>query len=431
MGGDVLNLRRLRGRVRSLLLLPIPILVLCACSLTLKEKPRESGFCGDGTHLDNFWWVAPGYEHTCAHLWTMDGKAKVKCWGSNDFGQLGDGTRRRSSAPVDVKGLTPDQMAAIAGFSSGGYHTCLIVNPGTVYCWGRNDSGQLGNGTTADSALPVQVQGLTSAVVVATGMQHTCAMMGDGSVACWGSNEKGQLGDGTTTMSPVPVEVAGAGAPGGVSLSYVTVMAGGFHSCAISDVPAPAEGVSCWGFNAHGQLGNGTNVDSLVPVDVDVQGPMETSPVMYLSGGVSFTCALLEIGTVTCWGLNDLGQLGNGTTQNSASPVPVSVGTSIDLSSGATHTCAYGDETGFYYCWGGSEFGQLGPDITGYTATPVSLQSLFLYYFASAGGYITCGFYDDTDLYSAIRCWGRNDEGQLGNGTLAPSGDPPAGVVCY
>lgn len=413
------------------LLLPaVPLLVLCACSLTLKEKPRKSGFCGEGSLLDNFWWVAPGYEHTCAHLLTADGKAKVKCWGNNDFGQLGDGTRQRSSAPVDVRGLSAAQMAAIAGFSSGGYHTCLIVSPGMIYCWGRNDSGQLGDGSTADSSLPVQVQGITSAVVVAAGMQHTCAMMIDGGVACWGSNEKGQLGNGTTTMSPVPVEVAGAGAPAGVTYSYVTVMAGGFHSCAISDVTMAAGGVSCWGFNAQGQLGNGTSVDSLVPVNADVQGSGEPSPVMFLSGGVSFSCALLEIGTVMCWGLNDLGQLGNGTAQNSSSPVAASVESSIDLSSGASHTCAYGNDTGRYYCWGGNEYGQLGRDITGFTATPVPVMSMVPYYFAVAGGYITCGFYDTTDLYSGLRCWGRNDEGELGNGTRAPAGDPPAGVVC-
>jgi len=178
--------------------------------------------------------TAAGGDYTCQ----LRGIGTAQCWGTNQFGQLGDGTLIDKSAPVDVTGLT-----GAVQITAGDSHSCALLADGTAKCWGYNSDGQLGNGTTTDSQVPVVVPGLTAAVQITAGDSHTCALLADGTAKCWGYNAEGALGNGTTTDSLVPVVVTGL-------VGAVQITAGGFHSCALF------ESGRCWGFNAFGQLGD-------------------------------------------------------------------------------------------------------------------------------------------------------------------------------
>jgi len=330
--------------------------------------------------------IAAGYVHTCA----LTSSGGVKCWGSNSSGELGDGTNADRSVPVDVSGLA----SGVSAIAAGGFHACALTDPGGVKCWGDNLYGQLGDGTNADRSVPVDVVGLTSGVTaIAVGWGHTCALTSAGGVKCWGNNHFGWLGDGTTTDRSVPVDVSGLAS--GVS----AISAGTLHTCAVttggvvkcwgygqSDNPTlfttyvPAEvpglasgvtaigaglertcvltndgGVTCWGPNHPPPSGEGPLAARMVSVDVSGLAGGVTA----IEVGDDNTCALTNRGGVACWGGNGYGQLGNLSTQSS---VPVAI---AGLASGVTeiavggqHICALtGDGVN---CWGSNTHGQLG-----------------------------------------------------------------------
>ena len=202
-----------------------------------------------------------------------------------------------------LSALGPMNAVAVA---IGNYHLCLLQD-GTVQCAGANTDGELGDGTTTDSDVPVTVANLTDVVAISAGYYHTCAVLTGGAVKCWGGNDFGQLGNGSTTPSPVPVAVS-------TITNAVAVVGGGVHTCAVLTDGT----VRCWGDNRNGQLGDGTTVDSSVPVTVR----NIASPAAVVAGGSS-TCAVLSDRTATCWGGNGYGQLGDGTTSDS--PVPLAV----------------------------------------------------------------------------------------------------------
>jgi alpha-tubulin suppressor-like RCC1 family protein len=231
-------------------------------------------------------------ESNCA-LTSVGG---VKCWGSNYYGQLGDGTSIDRRTPVDVVGLTTGVTAIAA---NGGY-TCALTGAGGVKCWGDNSHGQLGDGTTDEHHTPVDVSGLASGVAAITvGGLHTCALTTAGGVKCWGYNFAGALGDGSSTDRHTPVNVLG------LTSGVVAIAAGFGHSCAIT----AARAVECWGYNSFGQLGDGSKAGHLTPVEVSGLA----SGVVGLAANGQYSCALTSSGEIKCWGGNDDGQLGDGT----------------------------------------------------------------------------------------------------------------------
>ena len=298
--------------------------------------------------------VSVGGAHTCA-LTTTGG---LRCWGSNSEGELGDGTTTNRIMPVNVAGLA----SSVAAVSAGSSHTCAVTTTGGLRCWGINSEGQLGDGTTTDRITPVNVAGLTSGVAaVSAGFRHTCAVTTIGGLMCWGDNSAGQLGDGTTTDRNTPVNVAG------LTSGVVAVSAGFRHTCAAT----ATGGLQCWGSNSAGQLGDGTTRDRNMPVNVAGL----TSGVAEVSVGGAHTCALTTAEGLRCWGVNDRGYLGDGTTFfQRREPVDV-VGLTdgvAAVSAGVWHTCAV-TAIGGLGCWGRGTEGWLGDGTTTDKNTPANV----------------------------------------------------------
>jgi alpha-tubulin suppressor-like RCC1 family protein len=344
--------------------------------------------------------ISAGGIHTCAL--TSGG---VKCWGNNEFGQLGDGTIADKTTPIDVSGLT----SGVTAISAGTNHTCALTSAGGVKCWGYNFYGELGDGTTTLRTTPVDVSGLTSGVAaISAGGEDTCALTSAGGVKCWGKNLSGQLGDGTTTSKTTPVDVSG------LASGVTAISAGDRHTCALTS----AGGVKCWGYNEFGSLGDGTTTLRTTPVDVSGLA----SGVTAISAGEGHTCALTSVGGVKCWGHNLSGELGDGTNTQRTTPVDVSGLASgvTAISAGGGHTCAL-TSAGGLKCWGDNGRGELGDGTNTQRTTPVDVSGLTSHAAAiSAGGNHTCA------LRSAggAECWGYNFYGQLGDGTTTDKTTP-------
>jgi alpha-tubulin suppressor-like RCC1 family protein len=382
--------------------------------------------------------VVNGSFHTCALL--LDGT--VRCWGHNGVGQLGNGTTTDSDVPVMVSGLS-----GAASIAAGQNHTCAVLVNGTVECWGYNYAGQLGNGTTNSLSSPATVMGLTvPAVGITAGQNHTCAVLVDGTVECWGWNIFGQLGNSNTHNALTPVAVAG--------FAGVKAVAAGYnHTCALQLGNGSTSAVYCWGYNSSGQLGNNTTTNSSAPaqswVDAaaaisaagdhtcallayggqvycwgDTAGSITPNQVgglgeaKAIASGAVHDCALLAVGSLQCWGYNWYGQLGNGSTNNSINtPVKVSgLSGASGLSAGGYETCA-SLANGTLDCWGYNAFGQLGNGNTTNSTTPVTVTGNLLpgagIRQVANGSAHTCALLGD----GTVQCWGSNRFGQLGNGT--------------
>lgn len=252
--------------------------------------------------LSNVVKISAGGLHTCALLQDATGV----CWGSNTYGQLGDGTRTARMSPVSIQNLT-DPISEIA---TGAAHTCALLSTGAVKCWGSNYYKELGDGGMVNwSALPVDVFGLqVNATSVSSHSRHTCVRMNDGSSKCWGMNQNGQLGDNTLADSYVPVSVT-------TLAGVVKIVAGGSHSCALSGFL-----LKCWGDNYYGQLGNAQPMyQSISKIPVQVFGIYDATSALAL--GARHSCVIISSGGVKCWGDNAHGQLGNDNIAPSSAPV--------------------------------------------------------------------------------------------------------------
>jgi alpha-tubulin suppressor-like RCC1 family protein len=337
--------------------------------------------------------IAAGNSHSCALI-----SGGVKCWGSNIYGQIGDGSTTPRSTPVDVTGLASG-VSAIATSSN---HTCALTSSNGVKCWGYNLHGQLGDNSTTNRLTPVDVSGLTSGVIaISAGYYYTCALTSSGGLKCWGYNNNGQLGNGATTQSLTPVDVTG------LTSGVLAISAGFDHGCALTSIG----GVKCWGFNGLGELGDTTTTTPrLTPVDVSGL----SSGVSAITTGDDHSCALTSSGGVKCWGYNIYGQLGNNTTTNSSVPVDVSglVSGVSAVAAGANHNCAL---TGSgVQCWGNNTYGQVGNGSTAQQLTSVSVTGL-----SSGVSAIATGASHSCALTSGggMKCWGYNSYGQIGDGT--------------
>lgn len=363
--------------------------------------------------------LAAGEDHTCALL--ADGT--VRCWGNNGYGQLGDQTMASHVDPRPVAGLR-----GVKAITGGAYHTCALAGDGTVKCWGGNNYGQLGNGTTMDAYTPVVVSGLSGVRAIAAGSYHTCALLSDSTMKCWGRNSTGQLGNGTTSATPVTTAVT-VREGGGSTLSGATALAAGdSHTCALLSGGT----VKCWGRNFLSQLGNGTTTDSPTPVGVSgLSGdtPEERATAIFSSQSSLHTCALLSDGTAECWGYNLYGQLGDGTTNNSSTPVAVSgLNGATAIATGYYHSCALlPDST--VKCWGSNYDGELGNGTTSRETLPVNVLESSGSILSGATG-IAAGTYHTCALLSdgAAQCWGENTWGKLGDGTMTGRTTPVAVV---
>jgi alpha-tubulin suppressor-like RCC1 family protein len=369
--------------------------------------------------------VSTGSLHTCA---LESGKAY--CWGRNDDGELGDGSTAGSIVPVAV-----DTSGALAGqtltqISTAAGDTCALDSVGAAYCWGNDDAGQLGDaGISADhSTVPVAVD--TSGVLagktlthISTGDFDTCALDSAGAAFCWGYNAEGELGDGSTTDSRVPVAVDTGGALAGKTLTQIS--AGGGVACVLDSASA----AYCWGIGG-GVLGDGSTTDSSVPVAVDTTGALAGKTLTQISAGYFTVCALDSAGAAYCWGSNRDGGLGDGSTTDSSVPVAVDASgalagkTLTQISAGADNACAL-DRGGAAYCWGYNDLGSLGDGSTSDSTVPVAVDTSG----ALAGQTLTqvaAGDYDvcAVDSGGAPYCWGENTGGELGDDSTASSDVP-------
>jgi alpha-tubulin suppressor-like RCC1 family protein len=389
--------------------------------------------------------IVGGEYHTCS----LSSAGAVSCWGLDDSGQLGDGSLIKTPHPVGVTGLG----AGVVALAAGGVHNCAVTSIGAVQCWGSNSQGQLGNGTKVDSSIPVDVTGLGSGfVAVSASGGHSCALSSAGAVKCWGSGTAGQLGNGISMSSLVPVAVTGLGS-GVASISSPST---GASTCVVTAAGA----VKCWGDNYFGELGNNSTTNSAVPVDVvglgsgvatvvagvrnacvittagalqcwGVWSPVPIavagfgSGVVGVASGQFHTCAVSASGAVACWGQNSLGELGDNTTTPSNSPVgAIGAGSGVvALGAGGYHTCAI-TSTGAVQCWGSNNTGQIGYKSSAQILTPIDVTGLGSGVVAVAAG---TDFACALTSTGAVECWGHDGHGKLGDGSLFDS-PVPVGV---
>jgi alpha-tubulin suppressor-like RCC1 family protein len=349
--------------------------------------------------------IAGGYAHTCA----LKIGGEVKCWGLNNHGQLGTGNTNNSSLPQPLNG--PGTAIDLA---AGNAHTCMVVSTGQVLCWGYNYYGQLGVGDTYDRHYPTEVPGIEDAIAVTAQAFTTCVLHSNGTLSCFGYGSEGELGNGTNTFSsPTPVPVSNI-----TGVTAISSSGSGYHTCAVR---GSLSLLSCWGWNAYGQLGNGNTTNSNVPVAV-AGGRLGLGNTRSLAAGAYHTCAAFTGNGVRCWGSGTDGELGNGAWNNSSTSVLVSYSTGwsdVDLTAGYHFTCARLAD-GTAKCWGWNYYGQIGDNGTGNTNIPITVAApdggpVVNIAAIGAGSEHACLI----QANDTAQCWGGDFYGQLGNGSFS------------
>lgn len=353
--------------------------------------------------------VSTGGGHTCGL--TTSGAAY--CWGANEYGQLGDGTTTSSLIPVKVSGNLTFRSVNVAGGGEDSY-SCGVTTEGNGYCWGSNRYGGLGTGSAAGSSTPVRVSGGITFREIAVGHRHACGVSTQNQAYCWGRNAAGQLGTGDTVDSSTPVQVSGGLAfeSVGVGGSPVPLLSGDGRSCGLTTGGA----AYCWGNNTYGQLGDGTTEARTTPTPV-VGGLSFRA----LSVGFFHTCGLTASGAAYCWGNNFYGQLARDPGGMSSEPVSAAEDLSFAaISAGNAQTCGISTQ-GATFCWGAGQDGELGNgSFLEKSAVPVKVEGSLAFRMISVGEGYTCGVTESGAGY----CWGYNSSGRLGNGTTEPSNVP-------
>jgi alpha-tubulin suppressor-like RCC1 family protein len=341
--------------------------------------------------------VATGGGQTCGLA--IDGRAF--CWGWNNYGQVGDGTRTDRAVPTAVAGGLVFTRLAL-----GIYHSCGLTAGGAAYCWGENFARQLGDSTLPFSSSPVPVSGGLTFTEVYAGARHTCGLTAGGQAYCWGQNDKRQLGTSdTSSWVAKPAAVLGGLVLGQLSLGY-------YHTCGLTTTGE----AYCWGSNALGQFGTGDTLSG--PTPRAVAGGFRFTR---LAAGIGYTCGLVAGGAAYCWGANDAGQLGDGSTVYHSVPGTVSGGLSFEQLPGgvALHACG-STSAGNAYCWGENGNGQLGDGSTQWRNSPARVVGGLTFIALAVGTYTTCGLSGGGRIY----CWGWGFNGSLGTGASADSPIP-------
>jgi alpha-tubulin suppressor-like RCC1 family protein len=349
--------------------------------------------------------VSTGWYHSLG----LRTDGTISAWGYNGYGQLGDGTTVDKVTPIHGGGT----LTGIVDVAAGQYHSVAVKNDGTIWAWGYNGSGQLGNGTTQNQSLPVQAISIGSAIQVAAGEYHTLALKSDGTVWAWGYNAYGQLGNGTTTNSSTAVQVTGL-------TNVIRIAAGTYHSMALKNDGT----VWTWGYNAYGELGDGGKANSTSIVNVsNLTGAVD------IAAGDYHSLAVKSDGTVWAWGFNQYGELGNSSTTSQVNAVQVS------QSSGSNFNNIIGVAAGIYYsaalkndgtlfAWGHNDYGQLGIGNTTDSVIPVQSSACSLTSFSNVTASPFSGRITANQTHSlgvkpdgSVWAWGDNTYGELGDGT--------------
>jgi len=360
----------------------------------------------NGANKRMFVTITAGQDHTCA----ISAAQETYCWGTNANGQLGIGSADtgQHALPLIIKG-----QLQFKEMSAGYTHTCAITHDGKAYCWGSNSYGQLGNGSRVSRAAPEKVAGNLQFKSISAGATHTCAVTLDHKAYCWGGNWHGQLGTGSFEGQPDAPCCHTTPVPVRTTLNFTLISAGGIHTCGIA---ADAHAF-CWGNGNDGRLGGGLMDEKDQPLPVPVAGNFKFA---MISAWGWQTCGVTISDAAYCWGRGSEGQLGLGqlvTLQRSPAPVAGGVRFST-VRSGPAHTGGLAT-TGTAYFWGQNNFGQLGIGSTANSAWPSPVSGQLKFRMVVAGGNEfsghSCGITLDGNAY----CWGDNRHGQLGDGTAA------------
>ena len=356
--------------------------------------------------------VVAGAGFTCA----LDASGAAWCWGDNSFRTLGNGGTTAQSRPVAVSGgLT------FASLTAAGFHACGLTSGGAAFCWGDNYYGQLGDGTTTARSIPTAVGGGHAFSALSAAFFVTCGI-GGGAAYCWGWDSNGSLAVGnpvgSTTGVTSPTAVTG-GSP------FSSISASGFLRCGLSQAGA----LACWGDKSQASWLSGTGQVTSVFASTAWQAVTvshgeaftNSGGLIVPSSGGEFACGVTSAGIAQCWGQNSAGQLGNGSTTASATPVTVSGTQDFGaISAGSDYACGL-RAGGSIACWGINDHGQLGAGTSaGSVSSPTTVTGGFTFSQVSAGPDHACGLRTD----GAILCWGYNAFGQLGNGNTTSSNVP-------